>query len=51
MERVFISYSRNNLDVVQELIQDLKAVGIDAWYDKTLTGGAALVGQDSVQHP
>ena len=39
MERVFISYSRNNLDVVQDLIQDLKAVGIDAWHDKTLTGG------------
>lgn len=39
MERVFISYSRNDLGVVQELIQDLKAVGVEAWHDETLTGG------------
>jgi hypothetical protein len=39
MRRVFISYSRHNLDAVTQLIQDLQAVGIDAWYDQTLTGG------------
>lgn len=39
MKRVFVSYSRNNLDVVTQLIQDLQAVGIDTWYDQSLTGG------------
>jgi len=39
MRRVFVSYSRNNLDTVTQLIQDLQAVGIDTWYDQTLTGG------------
>lgn len=39
MKRVFVSYSRHNLDVVTQLIQDLQAVGIDAWHDQTLTGG------------
>jgi hypothetical protein len=39
MERIFFSYSRSNLDVVMQVIQDLKAVGIDAWHDQTLTGG------------
>ena len=39
MKRVFVSYSRNNLDAVRQLIDDLRAVGIDTWYDQTLTGG------------
>jgi TIR domain len=39
MERIFVSYSRTNLDVVTQAIQDLKAVGIEAWHDQTLTGG------------
>ena len=39
MKRVFVSYSRNNLDVVTQFIQDVQAVGIDAWHDQTLTGG------------
>jgi len=39
MKRVFVSYSRNNLDVVRQLIQDIKAIGIDAWHDETLAGG------------
>lgn len=39
VKRVFVSYSRNNLDAVTPLIEDLQAVGIDAWYDQTLTGG------------
>ncbi|HEV2762309.1 MAG TPA: TIR domain-containing protein [Pyrinomonadaceae bacterium] len=39
MRRVFVSYSRNNLDVVKQLIEDLQAVGVDTWYDQTLTGG------------
>lgn len=39
VKRVFISYSRNDLDVVNQLIQDVQAVGIDAWHDQTLAGG------------
>ena len=39
MRRVFVSYSRNNLEVVTQLIQDIQAVGIDTWHDQTLTGG------------
>ena len=39
MKRVFVSYSRNNLDVVTQLIQDMQAVGVQAWHDQTLTGG------------
>jgi hypothetical protein len=39
MKRVFVSYSRNNLDVITQLVEDLEAVGVDTWYDQTLTGG------------
>jgi len=39
MKRVFVSYSRNNLDVVTQLVQDMQAVGVQAWHDQTLTGG------------
>jgi len=39
MKRVFVSYSRNNLDVVSQLVQDMQAVGVQAWHDQTLTGG------------
>ncbi|MBV8898473.1 MAG: TIR domain-containing protein [Acidobacteriaceae bacterium] len=39
MKRVFVSYSRNNLDIVAQLVQDIQAVGIDVWHDQTLTGG------------
>lgn len=39
MSLVFVSYSRINLDVVTQLVADLQAVGVDTWYDQTLTGG------------
>ena len=39
MRHVFVSYSRRNLDAVTQLIQELQAIGIDAWHDQTLTGG------------
>jgi serine/threonine kinase PknH len=39
MKRVFVSYSRNNREVVTQVIQDVQAVGIDTWHDQTLTGG------------
>ena len=39
MRKVFVSYSRNNLDAVSQLVEDLQAVGINTWHDQTLTGG------------
>jgi len=39
MKRVFVSYSRHNVDEVTRLIHDLNAVGVDTWHDQTLTGG------------
>jgi TIR domain len=39
MRKVFVSYSRNNLDAATQLVQDLQAVGINTWHDQTLTGG------------
>ena len=39
MRKVFVSYSRTNLDVVTQLVEDLQAVGVTAWHDQTLTGG------------
>jgi hypothetical protein len=39
MRKVFISYSRNNLDVVTQLVEDLQAIGVNTWHDQTLTGG------------
>ena len=39
MRRVFVSYSRNNLAAVTQLIEDMRAVGIDIWYHQALTGG------------
>src|SRR5574337_369255 len=39
MRRVFVSYSRNNLDAVTQLVEDLQAVGVDTWHDQILTGG------------
>jgi len=39
MRKVFVSYSRNNLEVVTHLVDDLQAMGVNTWYDQTLTGG------------
>jgi hypothetical protein len=39
MRRVFVSYSRNNLETVAQLVQDLQAAGVATWHDQTLTGG------------
>lgn len=39
MHKVFLSYSRNNLDAASQLVEDLQAVGINTWHDQTLTGG------------
>ena len=40
MTQVFISYSRRDLDFVEKLAADLKAAGLDVWYDLSgLEGG------------
>ncbi|HEU4769287.1 MAG TPA: TIR domain-containing protein [Pyrinomonadaceae bacterium] len=39
MRTVFVSYSRVNLDAVTHLVADLHAMGVNTWYDQTLTGG------------
>jgi hypothetical protein len=39
MRTVFVSYSRNNLEAVSQLVRDLQDVGFNAWHDQTLTGG------------
>jgi hypothetical protein len=39
MRKVFVSYSRTNLDVITQLVEDLQAVGVNTWHDQTLTGG------------
>ena len=41
MKRVFVSYSRNNLDVVNQLVQDMQAVGVQAWHCLLYTSDAA----------
>jgi hypothetical protein len=33
MARVFISYSRKNLDFVERLVKDLQDAGFEVWYD------------------
>ena len=39
MKRVFVSYSRENSDLITQLTHDLQAMGVDAWHDQNLTGG------------
>ncbi|MCL6257467.1 toll/interleukin-1 receptor domain-containing protein [Aquiflexum sp. TKW24L] len=39
MKKVFLSYSRQNIEVLKPLIEDLQSTGINIWYDQTLTGG------------
>ena len=40
MTQVFISYSRRDLDFVEQLAADLQAAGLDVWYDLSeLKGG------------
>ena len=39
MTRVFVSYSRNNLDTVTQIVKDMKDAGVEIWHDQALTGG------------
>jgi len=46
MSQVFISYSRRDLPFVENLVQDLKRVGLDVWYDLSgLEGGKGGEGE------
>ncbi|HRW10547.1 MAG TPA: toll/interleukin-1 receptor domain-containing protein [Caldilineaceae bacterium] len=36
---IFISYSRNNQDIVRALVQDIKDLDHEVWFDQELTGG------------
>jgi hypothetical protein len=39
MSVVFVSYSRNNLEAVKQIVADLHDVGEDTWYDRELDCG------------
>jgi len=39
MKRVFVSYSRHDVESITHLTRDLQAVGLDTWHDNSLTGG------------
>lgn len=41
MPNVFISYSRESIDCVRRLADDIDALGQAAWYDQDLSGGHA----------
>jgi len=41
MTKVFISYSRKDLDFVECLAKDLEAAGLEVWYDLRPGGGHA----------
>lgn len=36
---LFISYSRRDLEVVEDIINDCRSLGHNVWYDKELSGG------------
>lgn len=36
---IFISYSRHDAEIVNEIIEDCRSLGHDVWYDKELSGG------------
>jgi TIR domain-containing protein len=39
MDKIFVSYSRADLELVKGLVQELELLGHEAWFDQTLTGG------------
>jgi len=45
MIKIFISYSRENQDIINTLSQDFNELGHQVWIDKKLTGGQAWWGQ------
>lgn len=49
MPDVFISYAREDRDTAQALAQALAAQGLDAWWDRELTGGGDFAQEIAVQ--
>jgi len=41
MRKVFVSYSRKSQDLAMILVEDIKDLGYDVWFDRDLTGGQA----------
>jgi TIR domain len=39
MAKVFVSYSRADLEAIKILVQDLEDAGHESWFDQALTGG------------
>ena len=39
MSHIFVSYSRQNQEIVKTLAQDIEALGHEVWFDQELTGG------------
>jgi hypothetical protein len=39
--QIFVSYSRQNADLIQSLVEDIEALGHDVWYDHEISGGQA----------
>ncbi len=46
MTRVFISYSRKDLAFVERMAEDLKAAGLEAWYDLSGLDGGTRWGRE-----
>jgi hypothetical protein len=46
MTQVFISYSRKDLAFVEHLVEDLKAAGLEAWYDLSGLDGGTRWGRE-----
>ena len=39
MVRIFISYNRVSLEVVQTVADDLQTAGHEVWFDRSISGG------------
>jgi len=46
MTQVFVSYSRKDLDFVERLAEDLKAAGLEVWYDLSGLDGGTRWGRE-----
>ena len=40
-KKIFISYNRQNKDIIKTIADDIEALGYNVWFDQELTGGQA----------